>query len=79
MTDTGRRAAVAALAATGATAALAATGLAAAAARATEPLPLFRFPYGATSDESVADVNDLGYAVLEFTADTNGYLGPEAA
>lgn len=42
-----------------------------------EPLPFFRFPYSATTDESVADVNDLGYAVVEFTTDTNGYLGPE--
>ncbi|MFD9568605.1 polysaccharide deacetylase family protein [Streptomyces sp. NPDC059982] len=42
-----------------------------------EPLPLFRFPYSATTDASVADVNDLGYAVMEFTADTDGYLGPE--
>ncbi|MFE3282536.1 polysaccharide deacetylase family protein, partial [Streptomyces sp. NPDC059233] len=24
----------------------------------------------------VADVNDLGYAAIEFTTDTNGYLGP---
>ncbi|MET8753536.1 polysaccharide deacetylase family protein [Streptomyces sp. NPDC004667] len=42
-----------------------------------EPLPFFRFPYSATTDDSVADVNDLGYAVIEFTTDTNGYLGPE--
>ncbi|MFE2251249.1 polysaccharide deacetylase family protein [Streptomyces lavendulae] len=42
-----------------------------------EPLPFFRFPYSQTTDESVADVNDLGYAVVEFTTDTNGYLGPE--
>lgn len=42
-----------------------------------EPLPFFRFPYSATTDESVADVNDLGYAVVEFTTDTAGYLGPE--
>ncbi|MFD8980893.1 polysaccharide deacetylase family protein, partial [Streptomyces sp. NPDC059564] len=45
------------------------------AASGAEPLPFFRFPYSATTDESVADVNDLGYAVIEFTADTNGYLG----
>ncbi|MFE3764396.1 polysaccharide deacetylase family protein [Streptomyces sp. NPDC059104] len=42
-----------------------------------EPLPFFRFPYSATTDDSIADVNDLGYAVVEFTTDTNGYLGPE--
>ncbi|MCX5610389.1 polysaccharide deacetylase family protein [Streptomyces sp. NBC_00047] len=46
------------------------------AASGTEPLPFFRFPYSATSEDSVADVNDLGYAAIEFTADTNGYLGP---
>ncbi|MFE7100416.1 polysaccharide deacetylase family protein [Streptomyces erythrochromogenes] len=42
-----------------------------------EPLPFFRFPYSATTRSSVADVNDLGYAAIEFTADTNGYLGPQ--
>ncbi|MFG2874683.1 polysaccharide deacetylase family protein [Streptomyces sp. NPDC048337] len=42
-----------------------------------EPLPFFRFPYSATSEDSIADVNDLGYAVIEFTTDTNGYLGPD--
>ncbi|MGW0753309.1 polysaccharide deacetylase family protein [Streptomyces sp. NPDC002587] len=41
-----------------------------------EPLPFFRFPYSATTEDSVADVNGLGYAALEFTADTRGYLGP---
>ncbi|UUY46030.1 polysaccharide deacetylase family protein [Streptomyces yangpuensis] len=40
------------------------------------PLPFFRFPYSSTTQDSVADVNDLGYAAIEFTADTNGYLGP---
>ncbi|MEV7520517.1 polysaccharide deacetylase family protein [Streptomyces sp. NPDC091371] len=47
------------------------------AASGAEPLPFFRFPYSATSEESVADVNDLGYAAIEFTTDTNGYLGPD--
>ncbi|MFD7260361.1 polysaccharide deacetylase family protein [Streptomyces sp. NPDC059874] len=47
------------------------------AASGVEPLPFFRFPYSATSEESVADVNELGYAAIEFTTDTNGYLGPE--
>ncbi|MFD9339088.1 polysaccharide deacetylase family protein [Streptomyces sp. NPDC060028] len=42
-----------------------------------EPLPLFRFPYSATTPDSIADVNDLGYAAVEFTQDTNGYLGPD--
>lgn len=46
------------------------------AARA-EPLPFFRFPYSSTTPESIADINDLGYAAIEFTTDTNGYLGPE--
>ncbi|MGR4878353.1 polysaccharide deacetylase family protein [Streptomyces sp. LARHCF249] len=45
-------------------------------ASGTEPLPFFRFPYSATSEDAIADVNDLGYAAVEFTADTNGYLGP---
>ncbi|MGP3690027.1 polysaccharide deacetylase family protein [Streptomyces sp. IBSNAI002] len=45
-------------------------------ASGTEPLPFFRFPYSATTRDAVADVNDLGYAAIEFTADTNGYLGP---
>lgn len=45
-------------------------------ASGTEPLPFFRFPYSATSADAIADVNDLGYAAIEFTTDTNGYLGP---
>ncbi|MFF4368289.1 polysaccharide deacetylase family protein [Streptomyces sp. NPDC001594] len=40
-----------------------------------EPLPFFRFPYSSTTVDAVADVNDLGYAAIEFTGDTNGYLG----
>ncbi|MDX3533079.1 polysaccharide deacetylase family protein [Streptomyces sp. MB09-01] len=47
------------------------------AASGAEPLPFFRFPYSSTTRQSVADVNDLGYAAIEFTADTNGYLGPK--
>ncbi|MFJ7777070.1 polysaccharide deacetylase family protein [Streptomyces yangpuensis] len=46
-------------------------------ASGTVPLPFFRFPYSSTTPDSVADVNDLGYAAIEFTADTNGYLGPQ--
>ncbi|GAA0290157.1 polysaccharide deacetylase family protein [Streptomyces polychromogenes] len=42
-----------------------------------EPLPFFRFPYSSTTEDSVADVNELGYAAIEFTDDTNGYLGPD--
>ncbi|MFH8793735.1 polysaccharide deacetylase family protein [Streptomyces sp. NPDC017941] len=45
-------------------------------AAGTEPLPFFRFPYSSTTRASIADVNALGYAAIEFTADTNGYLGP---
>jgi peptidoglycan/xylan/chitin deacetylase (PgdA/CDA1 family) len=41
------------------------------------PLPLFRSPYSATTPEAIADVNGLGYAVIEFTQDTKGYLGPK--
>ncbi len=46
-------------------------------ASGTEPLPFFRFPYSSTSPASIADVNALGYAAIEFSTDTNGYLGPE--
>ncbi|WP_328863800.1 polysaccharide deacetylase family protein [Streptomyces virginiae] len=46
-------------------------------AAGTEPLPFFRFPYSATTPDAIADVNDLGYAAIEFSADTNGYLGPQ--
>ncbi|MFH7596371.1 polysaccharide deacetylase family protein [Streptomyces racemochromogenes] len=41
-----------------------------------EPLPFFRFPYSSTTRDSIEDVNELGYAAIEFTNDTNGYLGP---
>ncbi|MYV79192.1 polysaccharide deacetylase family protein [Streptomyces sp. SID1046] len=47
------------------------------AAAGTEPLPFFRFPYSSTTPDAIADVNDLGYAAIEFSADTNGYLGPQ--
>ncbi|MFD8753810.1 polysaccharide deacetylase family protein [Kitasatospora sp. NPDC059577] len=46
------------------------------AAPGTDPLPFFRFPYSETTPQAIATVNELGYADLEFTADTNGYLGP---
>ncbi|MGW7052967.1 polysaccharide deacetylase family protein [Streptomyces sp. NPDC054887] len=39
------------------------------------PLPFFRFPYSATTPQGIADVNALGFADIEFTADTKGYLG----
>ncbi|MFG2196652.1 polysaccharide deacetylase family protein [Streptomyces sp. NPDC048639] len=46
------------------------------AASGTEPLPFFRFPYGDTTPAQIAEVNGLGYADIEWTTDTNGYLGP---
>ena len=46
-------------------------------ATGTEPLPFFRFPYGETTPQGIADVNALGFADIEFTADTNGYLGTD--
>lgn len=47
------------------------------AAGRTEPLPFFRFPYSETTPRGIAAVNALGFADIEFTADTNGYLGAE--
>ncbi|MCC3768890.1 polysaccharide deacetylase family protein [Streptomyces sp. UNOC14_S4] len=46
------------------------------AAAGEEPLPFFRFPYSATTPRGIACVNELGYADIEFTTDTQGYLGP---
>ncbi|WP_328665894.1 polysaccharide deacetylase family protein [Streptomyces sp. NBC_00322] len=43
------------------------------------PLPFFRFPYGETTPQHIADVNELGFADIEFTTDTNGYLGAAGA
>ncbi|GHC78008.1 polysaccharide deacetylase family protein [Streptomyces flavofungini] len=40
-----------------------------------EPLPFFRFPYGDTTPEQIAEANALGYADIEWTTDTNGYKG----
>nr|WP_246470356.1 polysaccharide deacetylase family protein [Streptomyces olivoverticillatus] len=39
------------------------------------PLPFFRFPYGETTPRQITEVNALGFADIEWTADTNGYLG----
>ncbi|MFI8941561.1 polysaccharide deacetylase family protein [Streptomyces syringium] len=44
-------------------------------ATGTVPLPFFRFPYSATTPRGIAEVNALGFADIEFTVDTNGYLG----
>lgn len=41
----------------------------------TAPLPFFRFPYGETNAQQVAEVNAMGFANIEWTDDTNGYLG----
>ncbi|MEU1308062.1 polysaccharide deacetylase family protein [Streptomyces cinnamoneus] len=40
-----------------------------------EPLPFFRFPYGDTTPQQIAEVNALGLADIEYTADTKGYVG----
>ncbi|MEU9115132.1 polysaccharide deacetylase family protein [Streptomyces sp. NPDC048483] len=45
------------------------------AATGAAPLPFFRFPYSETSPQEIAEVNALGFADIEFTTDTNGYLG----
>ncbi|MFC5720504.1 polysaccharide deacetylase family protein [Streptomyces gamaensis] len=46
------------------------------AAAGTCPLPFFRFPYSETTPQRIAEVNGLGFADIEFSADTNGYKGP---
>ncbi|GHF70246.1 deacetylase [Streptomyces mashuensis] len=47
------------------------------AATGTAPLPFFRFPYSETTPQQIAEVNALGFADIEFTTDTKGYLGPQ--
>ncbi|WP_236579654.1 polysaccharide deacetylase family protein [Streptomyces sp. HM190] len=39
--------------------------------------PFFRFPYSETSPAQINEVNGLGFADIEFTADTNGWKGTE--
>lgn len=39
--------------------------------------PFFRFPYGETAPGHIREVNELGYADIEFTTDTNGWKGAE--
>ncbi|MEU3839321.1 polysaccharide deacetylase family protein [Streptomyces sp. NPDC028635] len=39
--------------------------------------PFFRFPYSETSPAHIREVNELGYADIEFTTDTNGWMGTE--
>lgn len=45
----------------------------AAAGRGTRPW--FRFPYGAHTPRDIRRVNDLGYACIQWTVDTAGWLG----
>ncbi|MEU5002639.1 polysaccharide deacetylase family protein [Streptomyces sp. NPDC021622] len=37
--------------------------------------PFFRFPYSETSPAHIREVNALGFADIEYTADTNGWKG----
>ncbi|KUM91193.1 hypothetical protein AQI88_38450 [Streptomyces cellostaticus] len=39
--------------------------------------PFFRFPYSETSPDQIREVNGLGFADIEFTTDTNGWMGTE--
>ncbi|MFF5482007.1 polysaccharide deacetylase family protein [Streptomyces sp. NPDC012935] len=39
--------------------------------------PFFRFPYSETSPAQIMEVNALGFADIEFTTDTNGWMGSE--
>ncbi|MEV0977771.1 polysaccharide deacetylase family protein [Streptomyces sp. NPDC049915] len=39
--------------------------------------PFFRFPYGETTPAQIGQVNELGFADIEFTTDTNGWKGTE--
>ncbi|MFI6150791.1 polysaccharide deacetylase family protein [Streptomyces sp. NPDC051109] len=39
--------------------------------------PYFRFPYRETSPAHITELNALGFADIEFTTDTNGWMGTE--
>ncbi|WP_234336017.1 polysaccharide deacetylase family protein [Streptomyces sp. NRRL S-1022] len=39
--------------------------------------PFFRFPYSDTTPGWIGEVNALGFADIEFTTDTNGWVGTE--
>ncbi|WP_106977382.1 polysaccharide deacetylase family protein [Streptomyces sp. NRRL S-244] len=39
--------------------------------------PFFRFPYSETSPAHITEVNALGFADIEFTTDTNGWMGTQ--
>jgi peptidoglycan/xylan/chitin deacetylase (PgdA/CDA1 family) len=45
------------------------------AATGQDPRPLFRFPYGARDDRTIAVVNSLGYASVRWSIDTWGWMG----
>ncbi|MFF2347899.1 polysaccharide deacetylase family protein, partial [Pseudarthrobacter sp. NPDC058119] len=40
-----------------------------------DPLPFFRFPFGARNSRTIADVNAAGYAAIRWTVDTLGWQG----
>ncbi|MDE8588986.1 polysaccharide deacetylase family protein [Arthrobacter sp. NQ4] len=40
-----------------------------------DPLPFFRFPFGARDSPTIADVNGAGYAAVRWTVDTLGWQG----
>ncbi|UKA72721.1 polysaccharide deacetylase family protein [Arthrobacter sp. FW306-06-A] len=40
-----------------------------------DPLPFFRFPYGARDGRTITDVNAAGYAAIRWTVDTLGWQG----
>ena len=40
-----------------------------------DPLPFFRFPFGARDSRTVADANSAGYAAIRWTVDTLGWAG----
>ncbi|WP_457949470.1 polysaccharide deacetylase family protein [Pseudarthrobacter sp. alpha12b] len=40
-----------------------------------DPLPFFRFPFGARDSRTIADVNAAGYAPIRWTVDTLGWQG----
>ena len=39
--------------------------------------PFFRFPYSETSPAQIREVTGWGFADIEFTTDTNGWMGTE--
>ena len=40
-----------------------------------DPLPFFRFPFGARDSRTIADANAAGYAAIRWTVDTLGWQG----